>query len=442
MPTGSYPPALRMKQRNIAKTGAALAVSANLVFTAVPAAQSSTAPTAHSAVVGVADDATPDALFPAPGQPNALSSDDDKTATTVHKDEEDLRVATLHADITADPSADEPVAELIASLSTGNHTQARAVAQTVQMNDPDVLVLTGVTYDDEHHIAELLREYFAAGQHSESGLDYPYFFTAETNSGRESGVDLDGDGIIGGAGDAVGYGEYPGQYGMIVFSKYPVVDEEVRTFQDFLWRDLPESAMVQGQHFSLKSSVLRLNETSMWDVPVEVDGETIHLISSALAAPAEHADTERGDDMRQVLADYVEGRAWYLYDDEGETGHPAPGTRFVVAGAPSASADEPENLEVLLDSPMLRDTQPEAVTEVPEDQHPAAAWATDLVDTRHVADNEGQRASFVLPSRSLQISNSGVFWPAEGEFGYEVVDPDSSYSLQDRLVWVDLTISD
>ncbi|NDK31547.1 endonuclease/exonuclease/phosphatase family protein [Nesterenkonia sp. Hz 6-5] len=350
-------------------------------------------------------------------------------------------MATLHADITADSTGEDPVKDLIASLSTGNHTQARAVAQTVQMNDPDIVVLTGVSYDKEHQIAELLNSYLAAGQHSESGLDYPYTFTDGTNSGRESGVDLDGDGTIGGPGDAVGYGEYPGHYGTVIFSKYPIVEHEVRTFKEFLWSDVPDTSMTTGRDSSLESSVLRLNETSMWDVPVEVDGEHVHLISASVASPPEVADTNRGDDMRRVMADYVAGRAWYLYDDAGETGHMDPGTPFVVAGVPAVRAGESENLDVLLESPVIRDTRPEAVTEVPQEEHPAATSAADPEDTRHVAGGRGERASFVLPSASVDVSGSGIFWPAEGEHGYEVVDPDSAYGLDDRLVWLDLTIS-
>lgn len=178
----------------------------------------------------------------------------------------------------------------------------------------------------------------------------------------------------------------------------------------------------------------------MWDVPVEADGEHIHLVSASVAAPSGAADTDRGDDMRRVLADYVSGSAWYLYDDEGQSGHMEPGTPFVVAGAPAARSGESENLEVLLQSPVLRDTRPEAVTDVAEDEHPASARTTRLMDTRHVDQGRDQRASFVLPSTIVDVSGSGVFWPAEGEYGYEVVDPDSAYSIDDRLVWLDLTI--
>ena len=39
--------------------------------------------------------------------------------------------------------------------------------------------------------------------------------------------------------DAFGFGFFPGQFGMAVFSKYPIDVASVRTFQLFLWKDMP-----------------------------------------------------------------------------------------------------------------------------------------------------------------------------------------------------------
>ncbi len=414
------------------RPAAAVLTASCLSLAAVPAAQSGTA------ADGVAG-ATPAALYPAPGQPSPEANGNDDAATsTVHKDQGDLRIATLHADITADPSAEAPVESLVNSLATGNHTQARAVAQTAQLNAPDVLILTGVSYDEDQQIAEQLNGYLASGQYGAAGLDYPYIFTAPTNSGRESGVDLDGDGSIGGPGDAVGYGEYPGQYGTVIFSKHPIAEDEVRTFQQFLWDDLPQAELPETSHSDLAASVLRLSETSLWDIPVEVDGHTINLVTTALATPSEEADIARGDDLRQVIADYVTGQAWYLYDDKGEPAPGNPAAHYVVAGLPAAKTG-PENLDVLLDSPVLQDTQPEAVTQRPLSDRPGSEWHTDPLATRHVPGDRDLRTSYVLPSTTLPVSDSGVFWPGEGEIGYQVVNPESSYALEDRLVWVDLT---
>jgi hypothetical protein len=46
------------------------------------------------------------------------------------------------------------------------------------------------------------------------------------------------------------------------------------------------------------------------------------------------------------------------------------------------------------------------------------------------------RADYVLPSSSLRVVGSGVFWPAPGEPGSELVE-----ASDHRLVWVDLELN-
>lgn len=431
-----------MMRGTAARTCVAVTMAAGLTVTTAAAASSSVAQPAPAAE-GVTGVVPPGVSYPAPGQPSG-SDDDDASASVVEKDEGDLRVATLHAGITADPDADDPVDQLISSLSTGNHIPARAVAQTAQINDPDVLVLTGVSYDEDGAVAELLRtRYLASGQHGETSLDYPYVYAASTNSGRDSGADLDGDGVIGGPGDAVGYGEFPGQYGNLIFSKHPIVEDEVRSFQNFLWSDLPDNSMPEDEHSELEESVLRLPETNLLDVPVEVDGETVHVVTTSTAVQqTDDVAVARSNDLRRVIGDYVSGNAWYLYDDEGETGPLDAGTPFVVAGSPVITGESPEDLSPLLEAPGVQDPEPEAITEVSLEERPGPLEDTDETATHFVEQGGDLRTSYVLPSTGLDVSGSGVFWPGSGELGYEVVDPTSSYALLDRLVWVDLTLDD
>ena len=54
-----------------------------------------------------------------------------------------------------------------------------------------------------------------------------------------SGRDLNKDGKTDGPADAYGYGAFPGQYGMLVLSRFPFDLDNVRTFQKFLWKDMP-----------------------------------------------------------------------------------------------------------------------------------------------------------------------------------------------------------
>lgn len=390
--------------------------------------------------------------YPAPGQPVAAPEPEergDAADTTVEKGEGDLRVATLHAGLTGgSPEA------VLDALRGGMNSAARVVARTAHLNSPDVLVLTGVSHDADGMIAETLNDRYLA----RAGLDYPYVYTAPTNSGVDSGTDLDGDGRIGGPGDALGYGEFPGQHGMVIFSAHPIVEDEVRTFQDFLWSDMPENSLPDADYTDLDKSVLRLASTSLWDVPVEVgeEGETLHVIANG-QVPDEDArsfDTERAADERRMIAEYVStepAAGWYIYDDDGQTGGLDPGSSFVVAGEPGSAPGEGHAAEQGIDgeqdtddelplqeSPVLQDPRPEAVTERSLNARPGSEDGTDEHATRAVDGEADRRVSLVLPDSAAEVTRAGVFWPGEGEFGFDLVDPQAIASLQDRLVWVDL----
>lgn len=44
---------------------------------------------------------------------------------------------------------------------------------------------------------------------------------------------FDNNGSVGGPNDAFGFGFYPGQFGMVVYSRFPILREQARTFQKF-----------------------------------------------------------------------------------------------------------------------------------------------------------------------------------------------------------------
>ncbi|WP_022873420.1 endonuclease/exonuclease/phosphatase family protein [Nesterenkonia alba] len=438
MPQGLDKPAHR--KRGIMAVGSAAVLAASFLLGTAPAAQS-----AQDDDEAAGDAATSESTYPAPGQPRTPDPSGDPEVTTSEKNDDDVRVATLHADLTADPVGDvgDPLESFVDSLSEdGNHEQARTVAQTVQINQPDVLVLTGVSYDDDGEVAEALRSYLARGQYGQTGIDYPHVFTAGTNSGVDSGADLDGDGSVGGPGDAIGHGDYPGEHGMIVFSKYPIIEDEVRTFQHFLWRDMPDSSMPEDRYSELEESIFRLAQTTVWDVPVEVEGDShLHVVATSAAAPEDptEVDIARAEDTMRLMTDYVSGDAWYIYDDEGETGGLPYGSDAVVVGTPLIPGVDSSTLTT---HHGVQDPQPEALTEVPLETRPGGEDATDETATRYIEAGEDQRASFVLPTTGLEVTDSAVFWPGEGEYGYRVVNPESEYALSDRLVWADLSLED
>ncbi len=122
------------------------------------------------------------------------------------------------------------------------------------------------------------------GQEGAEAIRYPYHFCAPSNTGIDSGFDLDGDGALGGPGDAFGYGLFPGQYGMVVFSMYPIDRAGTRTFQRFLWRDMP-GALLPDRHTAKEKELLRLSSKSHWDVPIMIGEKRVHFLASHPTPP-------------------------------------------------------------------------------------------------------------------------------------------------------------
>ena len=116
--------------------------------------------------------------------------------------------------------------------------QARNVAEVIQRNRPDVLLIN--EFDYAPAAVDLFRDNFLeVSQNGATPIHYPYAFIAPSNTGIPSGMDFSNDGVIGGPNDAFGFGFFPGQFGMVVYSKYPIHMDQVRTFQLFRWEDMP-----------------------------------------------------------------------------------------------------------------------------------------------------------------------------------------------------------
>ena len=77
-----------------------------------------------------------------------------------------------------------------------------------------------------------------------------------------SGFDLNNNGAIGGPDDALGFGFFPGQYGMVVYSKYPIATDEVRTFRNFLWKDMPGALLPDDPNTTRSASGPTTSATS------------------------------------------------------------------------------------------------------------------------------------------------------------------------------------
>ena len=285
-------------------------------------------------------------------------------------------------------------------------------------------------------------------QQGQTPQHYDYIYAAPVNTGEPSPFDLDGDGkATGTGGDAYGYGIYPGQYGMVLLSKFPIDTGAVRTFQMFRWQDMPGAQ--QPVHPDTRDSWysdqawqgMRLSSKSHWDIPVNVKGKWLHVLAMHPTPPTfdgpEDRNGKRNHDEIRLMADYLSpDKASYLYDDNGNKGGLAPNSRFVLVGDFNATDVGDKHragvIEQLLDHPRVNGAV------VPESEG-GRAHCSQAFCARYTAE-WGARADYVLPSKyGLSVKQSGVFWPAEASPLYRLVE-NRQASSDHRLVWVDIAV--
>ena len=366
-----------------------------------------------------------------------------------------IRVATFNVSMEASNYLPAGVApdgnELFDELASGNNQQIKNIAEIIQNIQPDIILLNEFDYtpDDERGVKAFLTHYLKPGQNKQVGIDYRYYYTASVNTGVDSGLDLDRDGIASGkGGDAFGYGLYPGQYGMVILSRYPIDVEGIRTFQQFLWRDMPGNLLntikdEQGRAwFSDEAQqILRLSSKSHWDVPVNVGGNIIHILASHPTPPVfdgpEDRNGKRNHDEIRFWRDYIQAgeQANYIYDDAGNKGGFS-GKDFVILGDLNASAVEGDGIasgigRLLNHHRVNADYVPTSKggdLHSPENQHAAS----------HTAEWR-MRVDYVLPSKSLQVLKGGVFWPQPNEPQFYLMK-DRTSSSDHRMVWLDVVL--
>ncbi|MDZ8077874.1 MAG: phytase [Nostoc sp. DcaGUA01] len=358
--------------------------------------------------------------------------------------------------------------QLVTDLSTPDNAQAKAVAEIIQRNNPDVLLINEFDYSPE--AVELFKQnYLAVSQNGATPVDYPYFYIAPSNTGIASGFDLNNDGkgvtTPGEAGygdDAFGFGSFPGQFGMLLLSKYPIDTANIRTFQKFLWKDMPDALLPDDPatpepndwYSPEELAVLRLSSKSHWDIPIQVNGETIHVLASHPTPPVfdgpEDRNGKRNHDEIRFWADYITpGKGDYIYDDEGKTGGIAAGSSFVIMGDQNADPLDGDSFDYairqLLQNPGINtNVIPSSLGGSQQADLQGGANANHksnpAFDTADFGDTTpgNLRSDYVLPSADLTIANSGVFWPLNTDPTFSPVGTFPFPSSDHRLVFADV----
>lgn len=345
------------------------------------------------------------------------------------------------------------------SAGVGRNAQLRAAAEIVRQVDPDILVLNEIDHDHDGVLGGAdysfgVRRFEAAYlDQGERPLHYPFDFAPPCNTGFLSGADLDRNGRVATdadrgtrdhGGDSFGYGEYPGQYSIAVLSRLPLLVDEARSFQRFLWRDLPDPLLPADWYGPAEQEVLRLSSKTHVDLPVQVGERRLHLLLSHPTPPGfdgpEDRNGRRNFDELRLWALYLDGDS-ALVDDAGRRGGAMAGEALLLVGDLNAGpASEPvagrgRAIDQLLRHPRLQDAAawlrrpapPHGWPDGPDD--PRAGWT-------HGGVERGRRIDHLIPDRSLRVVDGGVVWP---DASVDSTGAARALAASDhRLVWLDL----
>ena len=293
---------------------------------------------------------------------------------------------------------------LLRDILKGDDPQVLAVLDILTDVNADILALQGIDYDFNLQALTALVAALNA-----RGIVYPFVYAGTPNSGLMTTLDLDGDGRLGGAGDAQGYGRFYGQGSMAVLSRYPVDQARVRDYSTLLWQDVPDALLPETAAGPFPSQaaldVQRLSSKGHWALPVKhpVFGEitvmTFHASPPVFDGP-EDRNGKRNHDEVMFWRHYLNG----AFDR-------APPKGFVLLGDanldPAKGDGRSEAIRALLDDPRLQDPLPEI---------PTVSWA----------QVGNLRVDYVLPSADWRITGAAVH-------------PPTPIASRHQLVWVDLT---
>jgi predicted extracellular nuclease len=377
---------------------------------------------------------------------------------------DDARYSTFNASLNRGNAGD-----LARELTDPGSGQPAVIAEIVQRSRPEVLLVNEFDYDAAGLSAALFqRNYLSIGQGGADPIEYPFRYSAPSNTGIQSGIDLDNDGSAGGPGDAFGFGFFPGQFGMTVYSMHPIAVDDVRTFQNFLWIDMPGALLPEDPpgtpwYSPEQLEIFRLSSKSHWDIPMFVGKREIHFLASHPTPPVfdgpEDRNGRRNHDEIRFWADYVSGgsNASYIYDDTGGIGGLDRDDRFVIAGDQNADPFDGDSVpgaaQQLLDHPRINTKVTPSSLGGPEQ-----AALQGNANTLHLGDPAFDTADFfdgfppapfggapgnlrvdyVLPQKNLKITGAEVFWPETSDPLFPLVGTFPFPSSDHRLVWIDI----
>lgn len=306
--------------------------------------------------------------------------------------------------------------------------QIAAAVQVIAALKADVIVLTSVDYDHDLIALSAFADLLAT-----AGQPYPHRFALRPNTGRPTGLDLDGNGYLGDARDAQGYGRFAGEGGMAILSRLPIRRDEVQDFSAFLWQDLPGARLPAAMPPEVRA-LQRLSTTGHWQVPLTLpDGSTLTLLTWLATPPVfdgpDDRNGKRNHDEAAFWAQLIEGRLPY----------PPPDAPLILLGVANLDPVDGDGLSggiaALLSHPALQDPAPRGTHGRTEPAHTGDP-ALDTADFTARDGPGGLRVDYILPSARLPVTGSGVLWPAPSDPLAALLATASRH----RPVWVDVDL--
>ncbi|WP_275290277.1 endonuclease/exonuclease/phosphatase family protein [Sulfitobacter mediterraneus] len=309
-----------------------------------------------------------------------------------------LRVATFNTELSR-----KGPGLLLRDILKGSDPQITAVMDLLVQANADVIALQGFDYDLENRALNSFADTL-----EKRGLYYPHRFAVPSNAGLQIGLDLNGDGRLGGPDDAQGYGRFYGAGSMALLSRFAIDTARVQDFSPLLWRDLPGADLPQldGNPFPSADAqaVQRLSSRGHWVVPIlhpeigSIPILTFHATPPVFDGPEDRNGKRNADEIR-----------FWQHFLNGEIGQ-APSTRFVLMGDanidPNKGAGRRDTIRALLDHSAFQDPLPEK---------PTVNWP----------QTGPMRVSYILPSAGWRIIDAQVM-------------PQNAAASRHNLLWVDL----
>lgn len=319
------------------------------------------------------------------------------------------------------------------ALNDASNERLKAIAAIIQRMRPNIILLNEIQtsqVDGPSNAEKFVYHYLAVSQgEGLKAIKYDSY-TPGTNTGEHSGIDLDHSGSVDDTvpehsgttqtpeqraygNDSYGFGGFPGQYGMalLVDPRLSIEHEQIRTFQHFLWKDLPGHTAPTNEDGTPWYSEdawesMRLASKNFADVPIRLpNGSVLHALISHPTPPAfdgpERRNVLRNHDEIALIRAYIDDSP-ALYDDAGGKGGLSADAAFVILGDLNCDPSDGSGL------PMTMFSQLFSSDRLAPDHHPGSAIRIDGLD-RTDTSRFKLRVDYVLPSANITVTDTGIW---------------------------------